>query len=75
MPSVSRMILHEVEAACDLRRHLLLGAEQVGVVLGEAAHAGHAAEFAGLLPAVDGAELGQPHGQVAVAVRGSPRRS
>ena len=49
--------------------HLLLGAEEVGVVLGEAAHAGHAVEFAGLLPAVDRAELGEAHGQVAVGVR------
>ena len=40
----------------------------MGVVLGEAADAGHAAEFAGLFPAIDGAELGEAHGQVAVGV-------
>ena len=46
----------------------LIGAdEQVGVVLGEAAHAGHAVEFAGLLEAIDGAELGQANRQIAVA--------
>ena len=53
----------------DFRCELVFGAEQVRVVLGEAAHAGHAAEFAGLLPAIDRAELGQAHGQVAVAAR------
>lgn len=40
----------------------------MGVVLGEAAYTGHAAEFAGLLPSVDGAELGKAYGQVAVGV-------
>ena len=61
--------LHERQAAHDLALHLLLGAEEVGVVLGEAADAGHAVELAGLFPAVDGAELGEAHGQIAVAVR------
>ena len=41
----------------------------MGVVLGEAADAGQAGELAGLLVAVDGAELGQPDGQVAIAAR------
>ena len=41
-------------------------AEQVGVVLGQAADAEHAVQFARLLVAVDGAELRQPHRQVAV---------
>ena len=58
----------EVEAADDLVLDLFVGAEQVGVVLGEAAHPGHAAELAGFLPAVDGAELGEADRQVAVAV-------
>ena len=53
----------------ELASHLLDGAEQVGVVLGEAADAGHARQLARLLVAVDGAELGQPDGQVAVAPR------
>ena len=48
--------------------HLVVGAEQVGVILGEAAHAGHAAQFAGFLPAVDGAKLREAHRQVPVAV-------
>ena len=53
----------------DFGSDLFLGAEEVGVVLGEAADAGHAVEFAGLFPAVDGAELGEAHGEVAVGVR------
>ena len=61
--------LDQREAAEHFRGDLLLGAEEVGVVLGEAADAGHAVELAGLLPAVDGAELGEAHRQVAVAVR------
>ena len=59
-------LLHQIEATGDFRCHLLGRAEQVGVVLGEPAHPGHAAEFAGLLPAIDGAELGQPNRKVAV---------
>jgi hypothetical protein len=41
----------------------------VGVVLGEAADAGHAVEFARLLPAVDGAEFRKSDREVPVAVR------
>ncbi len=41
----------------------------MGVVLGEPADSRHAPELARLLVAVDGAELGQPQGQVLVAVR------
>ena len=41
----------------------------MGVVLGEAADAGQARQLARLLVAVDRAELGQPHRQVAVAPR------
>ena len=47
---------------------LLVGAEEVGVVLGEAADAGHAAELAGFFPTVDGAELGEADREIAVAV-------
>jgi hypothetical protein len=39
-------------------RHLLVGAEDVGVVLGEAAHAHQAVQRAGGLVAVDIAEFG-----------------
>jgi len=60
--------LDEGEAPLDLGGDLVLGAEEVGVVLGEAADAGHAVELAGLLPAVDGAELGEADGHVAVGV-------
>ncbi len=60
---------HERETALDFGGDLLLRAEEVGVVLGEAAHAGHAVEFAGLLPAIHGAELGEAHGQVAIGMR------
>ena len=41
----------------------------MGVVLGEAADAGHAGQLARLLVAVDRAELGQADRQVAVAAR------
>ena len=57
---------HEVKAAVDFGGELFFGAEEVAVVLGEAAHAGHAAEFAGLFPAVNGAEFVEAHGEVAV---------
>ena len=40
----------------------------MGIVLGEAANAGHATEFAGLFPAVNRAEFREAHGQVAVGV-------
>ena len=46
-----------------------MGAEQVGVVLGEAADPGQARQLARLLVAVDRAELGQPQRQVAIAAR------
>ena len=59
----------EVDAALHLGLHLLVGAEDVGVVLREAADPRHAAEFARLLVAVDRAKLGQPQRQVLVAVR------
>ena len=46
--------------------HLLAGAEDVGVVLGHAPHAGQPVHDARLLVAVDGAELEQPQRQLAV---------
>ena len=45
---------------------MVLSAEQVRVVLRETAHAGEAAEFAGLFPAIHGAELREAHGQIAI---------
>ncbi len=68
-PRVLEHELGHLDAAAELVRHLLVGAEEVGVVLREAADAGHAVELARLLVAIDGAELGQPHRQVAVAPR------
>ena len=55
--------IHHLE---ELVFDLLGGAEDVGVVLREAAHAGQAVELAALLVAVYGAKLGQALGQVAV---------
>ncbi len=42
-------------------------AEQVSIILSKSTDAGHAGEFAGLLVAVDGAELGEADGEVSVA--------
>ena len=74
MPSVPRTIFTSSRQPEHFGRHLLFGAEEVRVVLGEAADAGHAAEFAGLFPAIDGAEFGQADRQVAVAVLARWRR-
>ena len=49
----------------DLRRH----AENVGVVLREAADAEQAVKDAAALVAIDGAKLGEAHGKIAVAVQ------
>ena len=51
--------------AFDLRGH----AENVRVVLGEAAHAQQAVQHAGALVAIDGAELGEAHGQLAITAQ------
>ena len=50
----------------ELVRHLLLGAVDVRVVLGEAADPGQAVHDAGLLVPVDRAELEEPQRQLAV---------
>src|SRR6185312_546327 len=60
--------LDQLQAARHFLRNLLFGAEQMCVVLREAAHASHAAEFARLLEAIDGAELGEADRQIAIAV-------
>ena len=60
--------VHQVEDAGDLVGQLLAGAEDVRVVLGEAAHALHAVQHARALVAVDGAELGIADRQLAIAV-------
>ncbi len=61
--------LRQLDDAADLGLELVVGAVEVRVVLREAAHAGEAAELARLLEAVDRAELGQAHRQVAVRAR------
>ena len=58
--------LHQFDAAQNFLRDLVLGHEEMRVVLGEATHAGHAGDFTGLFPAVHGAEFGQTQRQVAV---------
>ena len=60
---------HEVEDADDLRLELVRAAEEVRVVLGEAAHAHEAVQHARALEAVDGAQLREAEGQLAVAVQ------
>ena len=60
---------HQVERGTEFLLDLLRRAEEMGIVLREAADAEHAVEFARLLVAINGAELGQPHRQVAVAPR------
>ena len=59
----------ELCAALDLLDQLLLGAEDVAVVLGEAAGAQEAVDHAGSLVAVDRPQLGQPQWQLPVAAR------
>ena len=58
---------HEVEHAAHLVLELLGGAVDVGVVLGEVAHAEEPVQHAGELVAVHLAELGDAQRQVAVA--------
>ncbi len=58
----------EVDAADDFVFDLLGRAEDVGVVLGEAAHAQQAVHDAGALVAIDGAELAVARGQIAVGL-------
>ena len=60
-PVVAQEVEHEVQGADQLGVHLLAGAEDVGVVLGHAAHPGQPLQHAGLLVAVDRAELEEPH--------------
>ena len=66
-PKVGQRVDGELQAVDDFVFDLLRRAEDVGVVLGEAAHADQAVQHAGALVAVDRAQLAQPHRQVAVA--------
>ena len=61
--------LQQFAEVLGLGRDLVLGAEDVGVVLRERAHPHQAVQGARGLVAVAGAELGHPQGQVAVAVQ------
>jgi len=61
--------LHQVYHPQELVLKLLRRAEDMRVVLGETAHAGQAVQLARLLVAVDRAELGQAHRQVAVRMQ------
>ena len=61
--------LEQIADADRLRGDLLGRAEDVGVVLGERAHAHQAVEGAGRLVAVTRAELGHPQRQITVAVQ------
>ena len=56
----------------ELVLHLLAGAVDVGVVLGHAPDAGQAVHHAGLLVAVDRAELEEPQRQFAVGAAAGP---
>ena len=73
-PVVAQQVEHEAQQALDLVAHLLLGGEDVGVVLGHAPHPGEAVHHARLLVAVDGAELEHPQRQLAVASGPAPCR-
>ena len=53
-------VLGQLHGRLEFLADLVVSAEQVGIVLGEAADAGHAGELARLLVAVNRAELGQP---------------
>ena len=62
-----------LQAAADLLLDLLLGAEDVRVVLGEVAHAQQPVQHAGGLVAVQQARLEVAHRQVAVGVAAASR--
>ena len=61
------MSIGELQAVHDFVFDLVRSAEDVRVVLGEAADAKESVEHAGALVAVDGAEFAEPHRQVAIA--------
>ena len=59
----------EIDARFDLGFDLLRHAENVRVVLREAAHAQQAVQHARALVAIDGAEFGQAHRKLAIAAQ------
>ncbi len=66
-PEKAVEVVDEVDRGIDLGGHLLLGAEDVGVVLGDEPHAGEAVESARELVAVQRCGFGVADRQVAVA--------
>src|SRR5712692_4040235 len=67
-PEVFHYCESEVHASLDFGFDLRGHAEDVRIVLGEAADAEQTVEHAAALVAIDGAEFGEAHGQIAVAV-------
>ena len=59
----------EIDAGLDFRFNLLGHAENVRVILREAAHAQKAVKHAGALVAIHGAKLGEPHRKLAIAAQ------
>ena len=59
----------KIDARLDLRFDLLRHAEDVRVILREAAHAQQAVQHARALVAIHGAQLGQAHRQLAIAAQ------
>jgi len=57
----------KVQDLLDFFFHLIRPAEDVRIVLGEATHPHQPVEHATAFVAVHGAELGQAHGQIAIA--------
>ncbi len=73
-PEGAVQVAGELDAGVDLVDDLVLAAEDVAVVLGEPAGPEHPVDDAGALVAVDGAELGDAHRQLAVRPRARPVR-
>src|SRR6202035_2243346 len=69
---VEAEVFHYSECKIDAGFHFFLnlrrGAEDMRVVLGEATHAKKTVKDAAAFVAVDGAEFGETHGKIAVAV-------
>ena len=71
-PVVAQQVQHEGEQAVEFAGHLLVGAVNVGVVLGEATSASEPLNDSGLLVSVDGSEFEHPKRKLTV---GTPARA